>query len=212
MKLKKITKYLISTIIIFAFVFFAISFYSSWKKISAVKDEKAAISNEESETGKVLGEDAEALDQSNIYKSENYHMAEISLGSEAITFPAGQQSETPQISDMRSELVLGKSDQQVKFVLKWKTNKLCQSSIEYAKDGQSQSKTISEDGYGFTHSAEIAPLNFSNSYSYTVTARDKWGNVAKSDKMAFYTGAPNVSIFDLVGGAFKDMFGWANKK
>jgi hypothetical protein len=45
-----------------------------------------------------------------------------------------------------------------------------------------------------------------------VTARDKWGNETKSDKLAFYTGAPNISILDLLGGAFKDMFGWAGKK
>lgn len=211
MNLKKAIKYIFFAVLIVAVGFFSMFFYSVYKKTTVAKQESTAISNEGSQTGKVLGEEEDGLDQSNMYKSENYHIAEISLGDEAITFPAGKQSEAPQILDMRSELVLGKSDQQVKFVLKWKTNKLCQSSIEYAKEGQAQVKTISEEGYGFSHSAEIAPLNFSTSYSYTVTARDKWGNVAESDKLAFYTGAPNVSIFDLIGSAFKDMFGWAGK-
>ena len=147
-----------------------------------------------------------------MYASQNFKTPQITFGGDAITMPSGEQSVAPEILDMRSELLTTKTDQQVKFVLTWKTNKLCLSSIEYMKEGQAEAKTVSEDGYGFVHSVEIAPLNYSTSYSYVVTARDKWGNEIKSDKLAFYTGAPNVSIFDLLGGAFKDMFGWAGKK
>jgi hypothetical protein len=211
MIIKKTIKYIFIALLVVAAGFFAMPFYSSWKNISSNKQEVATISNEHSQTGKVLGEDAAAPDQTNMFSSENFRTPQITFGGDAITFPAGQQSDSPEITGMHSELLMTKSDQQVKFIISWKTNKLCNSSIEYLREGQSEGRTLSEDGYGFVHSAEISPLNYSTSYTYTINATDKWGNASKSDKLAFYTGAPNVSILDLLGGAFKDMFGWAGR-
>ena len=170
--------------------------------------ETAMVSNEKS-SGKVLGEEGDQSPQ--FFASQNFRAPQISFGGEAIVVPSGRESLSPEIVDMRSELLTTKNEQQVKFILRWKTNKPSLSSVEYMREGQAEGKKVSEDGYGFIHSAEISPLNFSTSYSYIVQAKDKWGNETRSEKLTFYTGAPNVSILDLLGGAFKDMFGWAGR-
>jgi hypothetical protein len=177
--------------------------------LRSAQKETVAISNENSK-GKILGEEG-GQPISNTHKSENFRSPQISLGGEAITFPSGQQAINPEILDLRSELLTTKTDRKAKFMLTWRTNKPCLSSVEYLREGEAEGKVFSEDGYGINHSAEISPLAFSTSYSYTVFAKDKWGNEINSDKLAFYTGAPNVSILDLLGNAFKDMFGWASR-
>lgn len=215
MKIKKIIKYLFPAVFLVALGYFSVMIFSSYSKISETREEAAKIANEQtggkpfSSAGRVLGEEESQPVPVNFFASQNFRVPQITFGGDAIAFPAGEQSLAPEIFDLRSELLTTKTDQKVKFLLSWRTNKLCRSSIEYTKGEQAEVKTVSEDGYGFVHSAEIAPLNYSTSYSYVVTARDKWGNEIKSDKLAFYSGAPSVSIFDLLGGAFKDMFGWA---
>lgn len=211
---KKLIKIILLAIFFISLGFFSMKFLSLRSIKNEPKETAVTISNENT-SGKVLAAEqnqpASSADASRMFSSQNFKTPQITFGGDAITVPSGEQSTAPEIQDMRSELLMTKTDQQVKFVLTWKTNKLCRSSIDYLKEGQPEAKTVSEDGYGFVHSVEIAPLNYSTSYSYTVTARDKWGNEMKSDKLAFYTGAPNVSIFDLLGGAFKDMFGWVGK-
>lgn len=208
---RKTIKYISLSIILISLGYFTMMFLSAREKIVGVKKESAVIANEQT-GGRILGEEESQPVQSKFFASQNFRTPQISFGGDAIVFPAGQQSNAPEIQDMRSELLLTKADQQVKFLLSWKTNKECRSAIEYMKDGQPEGKVVSEDGYGFVHSAAIAPLNFSTSYSYTITARDKWGNETKSEKLVFYTGAPSVSIFDIIVAAFKDMFGWMAKK
>ncbi len=208
MKVKKTIKYFILIAFIVTFGYFLAAFFSY--RSSQKEEPVATISNEQPNTEKVLGEEGSSIAPQS-FMSQNYHSPQITFGGDAITVPSGEQAIAPDILDLRSELLLVKNDQQVKFLLSWKTNKPCVSSIAYSKEGQSEEKTVSEDSYGFIHSVEIAPLSYSTSYSYIVTARDKWGNEKQSDKLAFYTGAPNVSIFDLLGGAFKEMFGWAGK-
>jgi hypothetical protein len=204
---KKTIKIILLAAFLIFLGFFSMNFLSLRSAKNTAGETAAVISNENMQ-GKVLGEEGSA---SQMYVSQNFKTPQITFGGDAITVPSGEQATAPEIQDMRSELLMTKTDQQVKFVLTWRTNKLCKSSIDYMKEGQPEAKTVTDDGYGFVHSVEIAPLNYSTSYSYTVTARDKWGNEMKSDKLAFYTGAPNVSIFDLLGGAFKDMFGWVGK-
>lgn len=201
--IKKAIKIFLLAVFLVSLGFFSMMFLS-WRAVKNKQAETMAVISNENSSGRVLGEEGSA---SRSYSSQNFKTPQITFGGDAIAMPAGEQSVAPEILDMRSELLMTKTSQQVKFVLTWKTNKLCRSSVDYLKGGQTEAKTISEDGYGFVHSVEIAPLNYSTSYSYTVTARDKWGSEKKSDKLAFYTGAPNVSIFDLLGGAFKDMFG-----
>jgi len=209
MKIKKAIKYIFLAIFLIALGYF-FTLWVTTRRVATSSTDVATISNETT-GGKVLGEEGAQV-PTKMYASQNFKTPQITFGGDAITMPSGQQAVAPEILDMRSELLTTKTDQQVKFLLTWKTNKLCNSSIDYTKEGQAEAKTVSEEGYGFVHSVEIAPLNYSTSYSYAVTARDKWGNEIKSDKLAFYTGAQNVSVFDLLAGAFKDMFGWAGKK
>jgi hypothetical protein len=207
-----IKKIINRSIIVLALASIAFSVFVFWDRrnlaVNEPKETAATISNETT-SGKVLGEEGSAT---RMFASQNFKTPQITFGGDAITMQSGEQSTAPEIQDLRSELLMTKTNQQVKFLLTWKTNKLCRSSIEYMKEGQAEGKTVSDDEYGFVHSVEVAPLNYSTSYSYNVTARDKWGNEMKSDKLAFYTGAPNVSIFDLLARAFGDMFGWAGKK
>jgi hypothetical protein len=208
--IKKAIKFFFLAVILVSLGFFSMKFLSWRSSMNETKETVAVISNETT-GGKVLGEEGNQV-PTKMYASQNFKTPQISFGGDAIAMQSGEQSNAPEILDLRSELLTTKTDQQVKFLLSWKTNKLCQSSIEYMKEGQAEGKTISDEGYGFVHSVEVAPLNYSTSYSYIVSARDKWGTEMKSDKLAFYTGAPNVSIFDLLAGAFGDMFGWAGKK
>jgi hypothetical protein len=210
MKLKKAIKYIFLAIFLIALGYFSMKVLSLYSARNRTNQEVATARNETT-GGKVLGEEGNQV-PTKMYASQNFKTPQITFGGDAITMPSGQQAVAPEILDMRSELLTTKTDQQVKFLLTWKTNKLCNSSIDYTKEGQAEAKTVSEEGYGFVHSVEIAPLNYSTSYSYAVTARDKWGIEIKSDKLAFYTGAQNVSVFDLLAGAFKDMFGWAGGK
>jgi hypothetical protein len=211
-------KYILSLALALVFATAAFSVFVYFDKNSSSqsgRNEAAMkISNEQSRAGEILGEEgsASSADALRFFESQSFRSPAISLGGEAVVYPGGGESKAPEISDLRSELLVSKNEKDVKFLVSWKTNKLCQSSIEFQRGGEASGKSVSEDGYGYVHSAELSPLNFSTTYSYAVTARDKWGNETKSDKLAFYTGAPSVSIFDLLGGAFKDMFGWANKR
>lgn len=211
MKIKKILKYIFIPVLAIVFGYFSMAYFSLRAKNNKPAETAAIIANENTSAGKVLGEEGDAV-PSQMYSSQNFRSPQISFGGDAIALSSGQQSDAPEISDMRSELLITKTDQQVKYLLTWKTNKLCRSSIEYMREGQSEGKTVADNSFGFVHSVEIAPLNYATSYSYVITASDKWGTETKSDKLAFYTGAQNVSIFDLLGGAFKDMFGWSGKK
>jgi len=209
LKIAKIIKYISLSIILIALGYSSMKFLS-WRAKNNIPAETAVVIANENTSGKVLGEEGDQI-PTRMYASQNFKTPQITFGGDAIAMPAGEQSVSPEIQDMRSELLMTKTDQQVKFLLTWKTNKLCRSSIEYMREGQTEGKVLSDDGYGFVHSVEIAPLNYSTSYSYTVAARDKWGNETKSEKLAFYTGAQNFSILDIIAASFKDMFGWARK-
>jgi hypothetical protein len=209
-KLKKSIKYISLAILFAVAVFATMLFLFTRSNRNQSRETTAKISNEQS-GGKVLAEESSAPVATQFFSSPNIRSPQISFGGDAIALQSGEQSLAPEIQDLRSELVTKKEDKSVKFLLSWKTNKLCRSSVGYTKEGQSGEKNISDEGYGFMHSVEIGPLSDSTSYSYTVAAQDKWGNEKKSEKLSFYTGAPEVSIFDILAEAFKDMFGWASR-
>lgn len=173
------------------------------------ENNEPAIANENT-GGHILGDTATPTPVQ-YFASQNFHSPEISVGGEAIVQSSGQQAVAPEIYDLRSELLTTKNDQAVKLAVSWKTGKPCLSSVEFMRSGEQTGKNISEGDYGYVHSAVLAPLSFSTSYSYLISAKDKWGNEVKSEKLSFYTGAPKVSIFDLLGGAFKNLFGWTGR-
>ena len=202
---------IILLVLILVYLFIGNSRYSALNLFRSQSNgnNEASISNEKN-GGKVLGDEANQV-PSQFFTSQNYHVPEISIGGEAMTMPSGEQALAPQILDLRSELLTTKSDQAVKLAVSWKTSKPCIASVEFMRSGQQSGKIMSEGDYGYIHSAVLAPLSFTTSYAYMITAKDRWGSEIKSEKLAFYTGAPKVSIFDLLGGAFKNLFGWTGR-
>lgn len=209
MKIKKYLKIILLSLCVILVGYLSAVLFSVLSERNKIKDTVGVISNEK-ETGRVLAEEDSAF-VSQFMSSENFRASDLSLGSQALVFPSGRQAIDPEIVDLRSELLTTKGDGEAKFLISWKTTKPCVSSVAYKKEGEAKEKIISENDFGYLHGATLSPLSFSTSYSYQVLAKDKWGNAASAEKSAFYTGAPDVSIFDLLGGAFKDMFGWANK-
>lgn len=209
MKTKKAFKYFFVAILLIFFGYFSTKYFSSRSDNRETKETAVNISNENT-PGRVLGEEENQI-PSQSYSSRNFRSPEISFGGSAITVPSGEQALDPEIVDLRSELLTTKRDGEAKFLISWKTTKPCVSSIAYKKEGETREKMISENDFGYLHSAALSPLAFSTSYSYLVSAKDRWGNVASADKMTFYTGAPNISILDFLVGAFRDMFGWAGR-
>jgi len=210
MKLRKIFLVFGSAVLIAGIALAVFVYFEKRNLIRRAEKDAAAVISNEKETSRVLGEEENSF-VSQFMSSENFRASDLSLGSQALVFPSGQQAIDPKIVDLRSELLTTKGDGDVKFLISWKTTKPCISSVTYKKEGETKEKIISENDFGYLHSATLSTLSFSTSYSYQVSAKDKWGNAASAEKLAFYTGAPDVSIFDLLGGAFKDMFGWAGR-
>ena len=146
------------------------------------------------------------------YQSENFRVGDIAIGGEAEFLLTEDPPEPIEISAVRGEAFIEKNKQEVKLVLSWKTNKLAKSDVDYSKGVGQAKKTMSEDDYGLNHSLIIPGLEPASTYVYTITSEDRFGNTAKSDAHAVYTGARTVSLFDLIADAVGDVFGWAVKK
>lgn len=162
---------------------------------------------------KVLAETDEAeedspFDQS--LKSENYTMKQVLIGGEILTEVENVDSTAPlNIADIKNELFVAKNKDEIKMLVTWKTSKNAKSSIEFSKDGESSKKKIETNSSGFSHTAVLPALEPSSVYTYTITCKDRWGMEKTSDKFVFYTGAPNVSLMDVLEDAAKKVFGWA---
>ncbi|MBT3356534.1 hypothetical protein HN784_04925 [bacterium] len=161
----------------------------------------------------VLGDETEdSVFEEPVFKSENYQIKQVTFGGD-ITIPLDDaQNRSLEIEDVISELLTTSDQEDVKLVVSWKTNKPAISTIDYGKDLNSAKETIEESSYGFTHSTILSGLDYSSAYSYTIKTKDRWDNEFDSKEFAFYTGAPKVSLIDLLFGAFADVFGWAVKK
>lgn len=146
------------------------------------------------------------------YQSESFRVGDIAIGGEAAFLLTEDTPEPIEISAIRGEAFVEKNKQEVKLVLSWKTNKLAKSDIDYSKGVGQAKKTVSEDDYGLNHSLIIPGLEPAATYVYAITSTDRFGNTAKSDAYAVYTGARTVSLFDLIADAVGDVFGWAVKK
>ncbi len=117
------------------------------------------------------------------------------------------------ISDLKNDIVSSREDQDIKAVISWKSNRSSIAEIDYSKNGEGTSETVAEEGnYGSLHSIVISALASDAVYNYTIKSWDKNGDEAVSDKFAFYTGAANASILDVLGGAVRKLFGWAMKE
>ncbi|MEA2007142.1 MAG: hypothetical protein U9O20_03225 [Patescibacteria group bacterium] len=162
----------------------------------------------------VLGEETEAKvvfdEDKNFHKSENYKTKLITFAGNTI-LPTEENLQL-KIDDVRSELLTTRNQKEIKLYVSWKTNKTAVSELKYGKNIEQGGKSYKEDKFGYIHSTILSPLDAASAYTYRIDGRDKWGNKVQSQQFAFYTGAPNVSLLDLLLGAFRDVFGWAMKK
>ncbi|NTW14071.1 MAG: fibronectin type III domain-containing protein [Candidatus Moranbacteria bacterium] len=146
------------------------------------------------------------------YQSENFRVGEIAIGGEfGLIVP--ETDPTPlAISSVRGEAFSEKKKNSAQLVITWETNKPAVSEISYGKSVGQADGVIREEEYGTNHSVVIPDLSQASTYLYRISVHDKWGNSTESDPYAVYTGARDISLFDLMAGALGDVFGWAVKK
>jgi len=143
--------------------------------------------------------------------SENFTIKEIKFGG-AIAMASALENSNLEISDVRSEVMKTKGKEEDRLLVRWRTNKLALSTIEYSAMTGSNPKRLTEDSYGFIHSVLLTNLEPGTAYAYTIKGKDRWANEASSDRYSAYTGSKIVSVFDLIVNAVKEVFGWAVKK
>ncbi len=146
------------------------------------------------------------------YQSERFRAGDIALGGEAEIFVPETDTNPLEIVSVRGEAFTEKGKNGAKLVITWETNKPSLSEISYGKGVGQADGVIREEKYGTNHSVVIPDLSQSSTYVYVIVSRDKWGNEAESEPYAVYTGAREVSLFELIAGAVGDVFGWAVDK
>ncbi len=149
--------------------------------------------------------------------SENFNATQISvnggvgLSDALVDF---EDSGVLAISNVKSELYSVKDGDksEVKAIISCQTSKKTTIEIEYFKSGEKTAKTMKDDFFGLNHMVIIPSLDADSVYRYSINAVDPNGNKIGSDQFVFYTGAPNVSLMDVLGNATQKVFGWAMKK
>jgi hypothetical protein len=118
------------------------------------------------------------------------------------------------VSNVKSELYSVKDGDksEVKAIISCQTNKKTSIEITYSKSGEKVAKVMKDVYYGLNHTLVIPALEADSVYRYSIKAKDPVGNIANSDQFVFYTGAPNISLMDVLGNATQKVFGWAMKK
>jgi len=143
--------------------------------------------------------------------SENFKIKEIKFGG-AIAMASALENSNLEISDVRSEVMKTKGKEEDRLLVRWRTNKLALSTIEYSAMNGGNPKKLTEDSYGFNHSVVLANLESGTAYTYSIKGKDRWANEVFSDRYSAYTGSRIISVFDLIVNAVKEVFGWAVKK
>jgi len=146
------------------------------------------------------------------YQSEHYRVGEMAIGGEAALLVPKSDPSLLEIRSVRGEAFTEKGKDTSKLVITWETNKPAKSQISYGKGIGQTEGTIGETAYGETHSVVIPNIAQSSTYVYVISSRDQFGNEVTSDPYAVYSGAREVSLFELIAGAVGDVFGWAVKK
>ncbi len=146
------------------------------------------------------------------YNSENFSLPQLETGSVMLNYTSDEDQWNLDISDVRNEIYAAKNKNYKLLLLRWKTGKPTKCEIKYSRAGSPDEKIYAEDNFEMEHSILLENLDSATTYNYIISAKDKWGNAKDSDKFAVYTGAPELSFIDLLGSAFKDVFGWAMNK
>ena len=216
--IKRTLRFSIEMCLIFvaiAVVLYAFEVFEQYRTLSnsALIEPGVSYPQAKNFTTVVLGEETEAElgaeENEPVHKSENYRTKLVTFGGNA-ALPMDEDLAL-KIKDVRSELLTTRNQKEIKLYVSWKTNKPAVSELKYGKNIEQGGKSIKEDKFGYAHSTILSSLDAASAYTYLIKGRDKWGNEIQSQRFAFYTGAPNVSLLDLLLGAFKDVFGWAMK-
>jgi len=164
----------------------------------------------ENGNSRVLGE--ETLDNSSgrFYSSENYKITQLVIkGEGGMEADSENEEMVLDISDIRSEIYSLKDKDETRALISWKTNKTAISEMAYENKAEKIEKKIKDKGYSLNHSVIIENLNADSIYGFRIKNIDKWGSEKSSDEYVFYTGAPNVSLIDVLENATTKLFGWA---
>lgn len=195
---------------------FAAGLFAWLKSRSAVGPTEAApiaVKTETSPSTMVVPEEsARAIGTSAPYQSEHYRAGEIAIGGEMALFVPESDSSPLSIGSVRGEAFSAKGKAGSKLVVSWETNKPARSEIAYGKGVGQAEAVIREEEFGTNHSVIIPDVSPASTYVYVISAKDKWGGDVKSDPYAVYTGAREISLFELIAGAVGEVFGWAVDK
>lgn len=208
---------IISIIVIFlvaVFLFLWLKNQSKNTPETLEKSEQNATLVKEENTNTLLAENnaetvAEIIDQNNNLSSENFTIKQVSFGGDIIIATDDSENLPIEISNVRSDIFLTKNSEESKLVVTWESNKLTHSEISYAKNNGQKTSIARESGYGFSHSIIISGLEQGTGYIYQIKSKDRWNNSYTSGYFGVYAGSRAVSVFELVGKAFNNIFGWA---
>lgn len=212
----------ILTVVVVAFLVIGLSIFGvkKWQQKSvqpepvkeAVKETTAApvtesAAEQKSEEAVVnLPEDKQGLG------SENYKIEQIRFGGDTSITVDDSESLPVEIYNVKNEPFSNRKGDESRVVITWRSNKLTSAEIEYAKSSGQNPKTVSEGGFAFSHSVVLSDLEQGSAYLYRIKSKDRWGNANTSEYFGVYTGSKAVSIFEMIGKAFNDIFGWAVNK
>jgi|GEM_PF-1176697 len=190
------------------FVLVIISFVNNNSSVSKRRSELFVV-NDASKQGTVMGEEdfAASLGEAEVSSSEHFIFSQVTFGGDIAV--AKEETGDLGISEVKSELISSKNQGDTRLLVSWKTLKPAICEIEYGKNGEQKGKVKKEDQYSFSHSAVLSPLDPATAYNFVIKAEDKWGNEKTSDKFAFYSGSPDVSLVELLANAARETFGWA---
>lgn len=145
-----------------------------------------------------------------VSQSENYMLKEITFGGYEVNMSGEIKNAPLEITDVKSETVVSADGKQTKLLFSWKTSKIATSTVTYAKNDGSIKNILNEQGPGLAHALV---LNFepATRYTYSIAAKDRWGNEASSDKFTTFTSTKSDNVIDLITQQFRQMFSWVVK-
>jgi hypothetical protein len=146
---------------------------------------------------------------SSVPQSENYAVREITFGGYEVDMSSEAKNIPLNISNIKSEKMVSKDGKSTSLLFSWKTNKLATSEVTYAKNDGLTKNTLSEQGPGLSH-ALILNFEPATRYTYSITAKDRWGNTTTSEKFSAYTSIKSNNIVDIMAQQFKQIFSWVN--
>lgn len=182
--------------------------------IYAGKIDNDSVQNTLSFTAKderVLGENDETSFQDTSPSSQNYRLGQITIAGDTQVFIAQKDTVSPEITNIGYRVMMQEDTGTANMIVQWKTNKPAKGKVSYRKYSDVEFKTFEEENFNFEHATVLERLDMETTYVFFIESTDKWAVKTKSEMYAMYSGEKTASLFDLLGEAFGDIFGWAVK-